>query len=177
MPAVTVGHMNQVTEAELRASFVNCTRGERARITLPGPLATVDFDRLDFLGWRDPKAPDRACLVTQADDRWVGIVLRAAAKSAKSLSKSTMCSLCMTLHASSGVALFSAPLAGTAGRNGISVGTSMCADLQCSLYVRGLRKSDAIGRMNETIDQAERIDRLRRQVSLFIDNVLASNLV
>jgi hypothetical protein len=31
--------------------------------------------------------------------------------------------------------------------------------------------------MNETIDQAERVDRLRRQVGLFIDNVLASNLV
>jgi hypothetical protein len=169
--------MNQVTEAELRASFVNCTRGERSRITLPGPLATIDFDRLDFLGWRDPKAPDRACLVTQIDDRWVGILLRAAAKSAKSLTKSTMCSLCMTLHASSGVALFSAPLAGPAGRGGNSVGTYICADLQCSLYVRGLRKSDAMGRMNETIDEPERIDRLRRQVGVFVNNVLAPSLV
>jgi FBP C-terminal treble-clef zinc-finger len=93
--------MIPITEAELRASLVNCTQGERSRIALPAALATIDFERLDFLGWRDPKAPDRACLVARADDRWVGIVLRAAAKSAKSLTKSTMCSLCMTLHASS----------------------------------------------------------------------------
>lgn len=167
--------MIPITEAELRASFVNCTQGERARIALPAPLATIDFERLDFLGWRDPKAPDRACLVARVDDRWVGLVLRAAAKSVKSLTKSTMCSLCMTLHASSGVALFSAPLAGPAGRNGNSVGTYICADLQCSLYVRGLRKSEAIARMNETIDQAERIERLRHQVGLFVDRVAAIN--
>jgi hypothetical protein len=169
--------MIPITEAELRASFVNCTQGERSRIALPGTPATIDFERLDFLGWRDPKAPDRACLVTRADDRWVGIVLRAAAKSAKSLTKSTMCSLCMTLHASSGVALFSAPLAGAAGRNGNSVGTYICADLQCSLYVRGLRKSEAIARMNETIDQAERIERLRQQIAAFVDRVVAVSAV
>jgi hypothetical protein len=29
--------------------------------------------------------------------------------------------------------------------------------------------------MDETIDQAERIDRLRRQVGLFIDKLLAPN--
>jgi hypothetical protein len=169
--------MIPITEAELRASFVNCTQGERSRIALPAAPATIDFERLDFLGWRDPKAPDRACLVTRADDRWVGIVLRAAAKSAKSLTKSTMCSLCMTLHASSGVALFSAPLAGAAGRNGNSVGTYICADLQCSLYVRALRKSEAIARMNETIDQAERIERLRQQVAAFVDRVVAVSAV
>jgi hypothetical protein len=167
--------MIPITEAELRASFVNCTQGERARIALPVPLATIDFDRLDFLGWRDPKAPDRACLVTRAGDRWIGIVLRAAAKSAKSLTKSTMCSLCKTLHTATGVALFAAPLAGAAGRNGNSVGTYICADLQCSLYVRGLRKSAAIVRMNETLDEPERIERLRHQVGLFIDRVVAVN--
>lgn len=168
--------MIPITEAELRASFVNCTQGERARIAWPAPLATIDFERLDFLGWRDPKAPDRAGLVAAVGDQWVGIVLRAAAKSVKSLTKSTMCSLCMTLHASSGVALFSAPLAGAAGRNGNSVGTYICADLQCSLYVRGLRKSDAIARMNETIDQVDRIERLRHRVGLFVERVTAINV-
>ncbi|MFC7546838.1 FBP domain-containing protein [Plantactinospora sp. GCM10030261] len=166
--------MDPITEAELRASFVNCTRGERSRIALPGRLDAVDFDRLDFLGWRDPKAPDRACLVTRAGDRWVGLVLRAATKTAKSLTKSTMCSLCMTLHASSGVTLFAAPLTGAAGRNGNSVGTYICTDLQCSLYVRGLLKSDAITRMNETIAQADRIERLRLHVEAFVENVVAA---
>src|SRR5689334_8225159 len=174
--AVTVGPMNPVTEAEVRASFVNCTRGERSRITLPGSLATVDFAHLDFLGWRDPKTPDRACLVSPAGDGWVGIVLRAAAKPATSLTRSTMCSLCLTLHASSGVALFSAPLAGTAGRDGNSVGTYICADLQCSLYVRGLRTAHAAVRMSETLNEAGRVVRLRQRVDGFIGRVLRSDV-
>jgi hypothetical protein len=163
-----------ISEIELRGSFVNCSKGDRAKIALPGPLAGIDFANLDFLGWRDPKAPERACIVTGTGNGLVGIVLRPASKSAKSLSRSSMCSVCMTPHASSGVSLLSAPLAGAAGRNGNSAGIYMCANLQCSRYIRGTLKSDAIITMSETIDLAAKIDRLHERLDAFVGKIVSA---
>lgn len=165
--------MKAVTESELRDSFVNCSKGDRAKLALPGRLGAVDFDHLDFLGWRDPRAPERAYIVTETDAGLVGIVLRAASKSAKSLTRSSMCSVCMTPHASSGVALLSAPLAGASGRNGNSAGIYMCSNLQCSRYVRGSLKSEAIVTMAETIDIDAKIDRLRERLDAFVGKIAA----
>ncbi len=170
----TFAQVLAISETALRDSFVNCSKGDRAKIALPGPIGGIDFEQLDFLGWRDPKAPERACIVTESDNGLIGIVLRPASKSAKSLSRSSMCSVCMTPHASSGVALLSAPLAGAAGRNGNSAGIYMCADLQCSRYVRGTLKSDAIISMSETIDLESRIERLRERLDAFISKIVAS---
>jgi len=160
-----------VSEADLRESFVNCSKGDRARLALPGVLGDIDFEQLDFLGWRDPKAPERAYIVTETDTGLVGIVLRAAPKSARSLSRSSMCSVCLTPHASSGVALLSAPLAGASGRNGNSAGIYMCANLQCSRYVRGTLKSEAIMPMAETIDLAAKIERLHQRLAAFVARI------
>jgi hypothetical protein len=154
-----------LTETQLRDSFINCSKGERARIALP---RTVAFEDLDFLGWRDPKAPDRGYLVTWLDGRPVGIALRAATRGAKSLTRSTMCSMCMTPHTSSGVTLFTAAVA---GRGGDSVGNYMCANLQCSRYLRGSLKSEAIVDMAETLDLASRVERLETRMAAFVARV------
>jgi hypothetical protein len=55
-----------LTEREIRAAFVNCSKGEAKRLNVPRDLATRPWDDLDFLGWRDPQAPERAYLVAQA---------------------------------------------------------------------------------------------------------------
>jgi hypothetical protein len=44
---------------EIRASFVNCTRGEAKGVTLPARPEEIPWDRREFLGRRDPKAPGR----------------------------------------------------------------------------------------------------------------------
>ena len=162
--------MEPLTAAQLRDSFINCSKGERSKIAVP---ADVSFDGLDFLGWRDAKAPDRAYLVTWADGRPVGIAMRAASKGTRSLTRSTMCSMCLTAHTSSGVTLFTAPLRGESGRNGNTVGNYMCANLQCSRYVRGELKSDAIVPVVETVDLDTRVERLRTRVSAFVAKVSA----
>jgi hypothetical protein len=69
--------VDAIDEARVRASFVNCSKGEIGRMNVP-PLADLAWDRLEFLGWRDPKAPDRGYLVTPWDGDFVGIALRAA---------------------------------------------------------------------------------------------------
>ena len=52
-----------IDESAIRDSFVNASRKEVSDLTLPADLATVDWDALDYLGWRDPKVAKRAYIV------------------------------------------------------------------------------------------------------------------
>ena len=61
--------MKPLTEQDIRTSFINCSKGEAKRISLPRDLDRRPWDDLDFLGWRDPGAPDRSYLVTERADR------------------------------------------------------------------------------------------------------------
>ncbi|MEU8353786.1 FBP domain-containing protein, partial [Streptomyces sp. NPDC048845] len=127
--------MKPLTEQEIRSAFVNCTKGEAKRLSVPRDLAERPWDDLDFLGWRDPQAPARACLVTELEGRPRAVVLRCPSPGARHVQRS-MCSVCMTVH-TGGVSLMVAPKAGKAGQQGNSVGRYLCDDLACSLYVRG----------------------------------------
>ncbi len=107
---------------------------------LPAGFAELDWDDLDFLGWIDPGAPLRAVLVAPGADGPTGIVLRAPAVTRVGAVRSSLCSVCLTGHAASGVTLLVAPLAGPRGREGDSAGLYICSDLACSLYLRGKRQ-------------------------------------
>ena len=48
--------MKPLTEQEIRAAFVNCSKGEARRLHMPRDLDGQPRDDLDFLGWRDPQA-------------------------------------------------------------------------------------------------------------------------
>ena len=126
--------MKPLTEAEIRGSFVNTTKGEIERMPLPG-LHEVIWESREFLGWRDPGAPLRGYLVHWMAGRPVGIMLRASEVGLRP-GISAMCALCRTPQPSGQVTLFSAPRAGEAGRNGNSVGTYICNDLACSFIIR-----------------------------------------
>ncbi len=52
---------------------------------------------------------------------------------------SALCDICHCTRPNAEVALYVAPKAGAAGKNGNSIGTYICADLACSLNARGLR--------------------------------------
>jgi hypothetical protein len=88
-----------ITEQDIRASFVNCSKGEARRLNLPRELARSPWDDLDFLGWRDPGAPERAYLVVERDGGLAGVSLRLAPEVRRSFAKSTLCSVCVTPHA------------------------------------------------------------------------------
>lgn len=159
-----------VAEPEIRASFVNCTKGEARRLNLPADLADSPWDDLDYLGWRDPKAPQRGYLVVEHDGVLRGLVLRAPEVGIAR--RSSMCSLCLTVR-SGGVALLVAPRAGRAGQRGNSAGVPMCADLACSLYVRG-RLTAAGPVVYETLSVEEKVARLRANLDTFVARVLRS---
>lgn len=160
--------MSPLTEREIRAAFVNCSKGEASRLNLPADLAEVPWADLDYLGWRDPKAPQRGFLVAPLADGPCGVAMRAPAATVGGARKA-MCSLCLTVR-SGNVSLMVAPRAGKAGKDGNTVGTYICADLECSLYVRGKRHTGGPG-VQETLTVDERVSRLQTNLESFVARV------
>jgi hypothetical protein len=160
-----------LTEQEIRAAFVNCSKGEAKRLNLPRDLAGQPWDDLDFLGWRDPQAPDRACLVAVAGGRLVAITLRCTAQP-PGLKRTNLCSICLTSH-SGGVSLMVAPRTGKAGQQGNSVGAYFCDDLACSLYTRGRGLTAASTRISEGLTLDEQLERNNANLAGFLARVTA----
>lgn len=164
--------MKPLTEQEIRAAFINCTKGEAKRLSVPRDLADRPWEDLDYLGWRDPQSPGRAYLVTQIDGRTQALVLRRPAQSSGQMRRS-MCSVCLTTH-DGGVSLMVAPKAGKAGQEGNSVGAYMCDDLACSLYVRGRKEPGTPGaRLHESLTEEEKAGRTLANLAAFISKVTA----
>ncbi len=162
--------MKPLTEQEIRAAFVNCTKGEAKRLNIPRDLAEQPWSDLDYLGWRDPQAPDRAYLVTEIDGRPQAVALRGARR-VPGQARASMCSICLTTH-DAGVSLMVAPKAGPAGKQGNSVGAYLCTDLDCSLYTRGIKQVRAAMKMNETLTVDEKIARTAANVEAFLAKVI-----
>lgn len=77
-----------------------------------------------------------------------------------------MCDICCTLHDRSGIATFT-----RWNRAQMRARSHMlCADLGCSLYVRGFLKTECV-QMAETMNQKEKIDRLNDNMHRFIGNM------
>jgi hypothetical protein len=160
-----------LTELEIRAAFVNCSKGEAKRLHVPRDLAGKPWDDLDFLGWRDPQAPDRAYLVADLGDGPVAITLRSPAV-APGQKRANLCSICLTSHVG-GVTLMVAPRAGKAGQQGNSVGAYICGDLACSLYTRGKKFTASSSRLQEQLTLEEKIGRNVANLSAFLAKVTA----
>lgn len=135
--------MRAVSEQDIRASFVNCSKGEAKRLPLPRDLDERRWDDLDFLGWRDLSAPDRSYIVTELRGELVGITLRFPSQQRGFLHRS-MCSVCLTTHPGSGVSLMTArkrgQAAGTATR---WASTSAPTSTARSTYAAGRRPRPA----------------------------------
>ncbi|MER6505066.1 FBP domain-containing protein [Streptomyces sp. NPDC001455] len=166
--------MEPLSEKQIRSSFVNCTKGDAARLRLPLDFAELPWQDLDFLGWVDPGAPLKAHLVLPRAEGPVGISLRVPSARRTSVVKSSLCQICLTGHASSGVTLLAAPLAGPRGREGNTIGIYICADLACPLYVRGKRQPKLrAGRYEESLGLDERLARMSENLDAFAAKVTA----
>ncbi|MGW5373288.1 FBP domain-containing protein [Streptomyces sp. NPDC004009] len=164
--------MRPLTEQDIRSSFINCSKGEAKRLAVPRDLGERPWDDVDFLGWRDPGAPDRSYLVAEREEGPVGVALRFPASRRGFLHRS-LCSVCLTTHPGGGVSLMTARKAGPAGREGNSVGVYMCTDLACSLYVRGKKAPQSGGRFEESLSLEEQIARTTGNLNAFLDKIRA----
>ena len=125
--------MLPLTDAQLRSSFVNASRREAAAAPLPRGFPELSWDDLDFLGWVDPRLSRRAYAVIPTDRGPVGFVLTTEAVGRP---KPTVCVWCEDVKDTDDVVLYVARRAGSAGRDGNSLGTMLHADLSCSAHVR-----------------------------------------
>lgn len=127
--------MLPLTENDVRESFINASRRERTAAALPENFGNLDWDALDFLGWRDPKLPAVGYVVGPAGGSILGIMLREVDGKTRSRPQ---CSWCEDVLLPNDVVYFNAKRAGKAGRNGNTVGTLACANFECSANARRL---------------------------------------
>ncbi|MQY16007.1 hypothetical protein SRB5_61990 [Streptomyces sp. RB5] len=158
--------MHPLTEPEIRASFINVSKGEAKRLAVPRDLSDLPWDDLDFLGWRDPGAPDRSYLVAHHEGALTGIAFRFP-RIQRGFLQRNMCTLCLTTHPGNGVSLLTARKVGKSGRDGNSAGLHLCTDLACSLYLRG-KKTVGPDRPEETLTLDEKVDRLTARLAEFV---------
>ncbi|MER7245670.1 FBP domain-containing protein [Kribbella sp. NPDC000426] len=162
--------MEPLSGDEIRRSFVNSTKSQVKAIALPSRFTELHWESLDFLGWRDAKAPNRGYLVVRREGGVTGIAV-STQNSGAVRRFAGLCDLCNTAHHVSDVALFAARRAGSAGREGNTVGMYICADLACSLYIRGLRELDLP--QGETATPEVRSERLTTRLETFVRRVLS----
>ncbi|GAA2919354.1 hypothetical protein JOD62_000262 [Microbacterium keratanolyticum] len=160
--------MRPIDERAIRASFRNATRKETTDLQLPVNFADIDFERLDFLGWVDPKLPRRAYVVVWRDDVLTGVILQRAEQ--RVLARA-LCSWCEDVTLRNDVQLYAARKAGAAGRKGDTVGTLICAEFGCCRSVRMLPPLAYEGYDRE-LARDLRILRLQEHVSAFVGAVL-----
>lgn len=160
--------MDPIDEHTIRASFINCSKGDAKRLTVPADLDARPWMDLDFLGWADSKMAGRCYLVVPEGDSHVGVALRLSSGRTR---RTQMCALCLTTHTGGGVSLLTAPKTGASGRRGDSVGTYMCSDLACSLYARGKRTPALGNRYREDLGEADKIERLRANLAAFLGRI------
>ncbi len=155
--------MDPLTEAEIRASFINASKREVAQATLP-PLSELRWERLDYLGWSDRKYPSRSYVVVPMDNHAVGVILRSTERKSR---KRAMCAWCEDIVETEDVGLFVAKRAGAAGRNGDTVGTLLHSDFSCSVHVRRMPTKAEAGDNPEAVTAA-RIEGLRSRSARFV---------
>jgi hypothetical protein len=151
--------MNVLQRDQLVAAFP-----EEHRPTLSVPaLHRVSWGILDFLGWSD-RSGETAFCVFETGGEPTGIVLdRTPIRIGAA--RSFMCSLCRTTHSQRGIASFS-----YRSRRGTGYHTltdMFCANLQCSLYVRGILFPE-MSTFFETIPVERKIERLHEGIDRFL---------
>jgi hypothetical protein len=159
--------MQPISESAIRASFVNASQRERNGLTAPPGLDSLDWDRIDYLGWRDTKIPSLGYVVANLENGPVGILLRQAEGRARNRAQ---CSWCEDVQLPNDVVLFSARRSGPAGRNGNTVGTLVCAEFECSANVRRRPPMAYIG-FDVEAARDRRIEALREHVRAFVRDI------
>ncbi|WP_263117954.1 FBP domain-containing protein [Cellulomonas sp. RIT-PI-Y] len=163
--------MHALSDQQIRTSFVNASRREAAHATLPD-LGSLDWDRLDYLGWRDRRAPLSSYVVGEVDGELVGVLLRAAERTGKR--RKAVCGWCEDVVATEDVGLYVARRAGAPGRRGDTIGTLLCSDFLCSQNVRRTPTRTEAGNASEeerALMTELRIEGLRERSARFLREV------
>jgi hypothetical protein len=160
--------VRSLTEKQIRTSFVNSTLRERKELVLPENFAGLDWDRREYLGWRDQKTPALGYVFAEIDDEPVGVIMR---QSDAVVRRRAMCNWCEDVTLPNDVVFMSAKRAGAAGRNGNTIGTLVCSGFQCPANVRVLPR-EAYEGFDVEAARVQRIEALELNVYAFVSAVL-----
>lgn len=127
--------MDRLAKDSVERALINVTKSERAAVSLAAGFADTDWTNLDFYGWRDPKFPQRGYLVRQHHSSTIAVAVSTTG-GGLAPGRKAMCVICRAVDNSSAIALFTARKTGAAGRAGNTVGTYICAGLDCSAQLR-----------------------------------------
>ncbi|NYE95754.1 hypothetical protein FHU41_002004 [Psychromicrobium silvestre] len=161
--------MQELTPDQIRQSFVNASRSEVKAVTFPTDFDAVDWENLDYLGWRDAKMPQRSYLIYPTENGPLGLLLRAP-DGGSGKQRKVLCDLCRDVRCETEVYLYVAKRSGPAGRNGNTVGTLICANFRCSGNVRFVPPSKAPHLDAEAI-RSRQIGGLKQRIELFFARV------
>lgn len=135
--------MHAPSQHDIARALINVTKSERAAVAFAADFDEVPWHLLDFYGWRDRKKPHVGYLVRERDSGLVAVALRAP-ENRMSFGRKAMCTICRAVDTANSIALFTARRTGPAGRKGDTVGTYICANLDCSAQLR--QPTSKIGR-------------------------------
>lgn len=162
--------MRPLTRAEVRAAIVNLDPAQK-KVHLPTWFDEVHWRRIDYLGWRDLRAPMRVYLVADVDDEAFGVMLQQNPNQAVLGSRAVMCDLCRFTRRFNEVSLFTAQRPSKDKRQRLSkLGLHVCTDLDCSVNVHS---KPIVGPLDppaeETIER--RRQGLRERTAAFLRSV------
>jgi hypothetical protein len=159
--------MRALTEKTIRTSFLNASHRERDDLSLPVGFSELDWDRLDYLGWRDRKIPGIGYVFVELDGTPTGILLRQAEAGPRARAQ---CTWCEDVTLPNDVVFFSTRRSGQAGRNGNTIATLICSRFECSANVR---KAPPVAYLGFDVEAArlKRIEALGEHVRSFVTDV------
>jgi len=166
--------MLPLTEKQLRTSFVNASRREANDATLPD-LSSLAWDRLEYLGWRDRRAPLSAYVVLELAGAPTGVLLRAS--DASRARRRAVCAWCEDVVVTDDVTLYVARRGGASGKRGNTIGTLICTDFTCSRNVRRPPTRSEAGDDAEAMREqivARRVAGLRERSVRFVEEVAST---
>ncbi|MGW7097196.1 FBP domain-containing protein [Streptomyces sp. NPDC054874] len=162
--------MRPMTREEVRGAIVNLDPAAK-KVHLPARFDDIRWHRIDYLGWRDLRAPTRAYLVTEADGRARGVLLRQAPNDSTHGSRAVMCDLCRFARRFNEVSLFTAQRPSRDKRERLdAIGLLLCTDLDCAVKVHGKPVREAFDRPVDEII-ASRREGLRSRTIAFVRSV------
>ena len=159
--------MTALTADAMPRSMINCSKGDAKRMTLADDVVGTGLKEVEFVGWRDPRMPQRAisCLHEGAV---TGVLLRPAAGGGPR--RTAMCALCRTTRSGGDGTLFTAPRRAPPGRDGNTVGTYICDDLACPATTRLEKATPSVAPdLSHPVD--ERIAGLRVRLDTFLASI------
>ncbi|WP_321179379.1 FBP domain-containing protein [Mycolicibacterium porcinum] len=160
--------MDAYTPAQILRAFRGATRSEVKKVTFAANFDAVDFGKLEYYGWTDPKIPRRAYLLVERPGGPIALLLNRAAVKPRGRA---MCTWCNDVNLTDEAVLYTVRRGGAAGRKGDTIGTLICANFGCSRNVRQLppayHKDTDLQRLRE-----QQVEQLVRKVHGFVDRVL-----